>query len=281
MPTRNRVNSLKCAVNSVLTQTYQSIELIIVDDNSEDDTPNYLQGLVKIDSRVKYFRNTETKGACYSRNLAISNSSGEFVTGLDDDDEFKSIHVEALLNYWSFLSKFTINVPSCIYSQCIARVDGVEVCSSNRPLRVEYYDLFKLNCIGNQIFAPRSHFINVGLFDENMPAWQDLEFFYRVLEKYGTAKLLDIPTYVFDNTPRDDRISFGQKNRILNACERMIKLHARSSRDSQYLLLQVYSDYYGFLATFEDLIRFSKIGFWGFGYKVMLKKFLKNYLKMR
>jgi glycosyltransferase involved in cell wall biosynthesis len=70
-------------VDSVLNQTFQSFELIIVDDFSEDNTSDYLKGLSH--PRVKYFTNSSPMGACYSRNLAIKNALGKYVTGLDDD----------------------------------------------------------------------------------------------------------------------------------------------------------------------------------------------------
>lgn len=176
MPTKNRIKSLKVAVSSVLRQTYKNFELIIVDDASTDDTQSYLNELAKVDLRVKLFRNEVSKGAPHARNLAIKASQGVFVTGLDDDDEFKQNHLSALIEYWLYLSKYSSDKLSCIFSQNIYRYDNV-LSESKKPSRVDHHNLFITNYIGNQIFAPRSHFIDAGLFDEIMPAWQDLEFF--------------------------------------------------------------------------------------------------------
>lgn len=279
LPTKNRLDSLKCAVNSALNQTYQDIELIIVDDNSVDNTPVYLDELIKTDPRVKIIKNKTTLGACYSRNAAIRSSKGKFLTGLDDDDEFKLNRIEALVDYWGFLSKYTSKSFSCIYTNSIVMRDRVEMEEIVRPLHVEYYDLFKNNVIGNQVFAPRERFIDVGLYDEQMPAWQDMEFFYRILRGYGSARLCDIASYVFDDSPRIDRISIGKKEKILTACYKMTEKHAKNNpRAAQQLLLQAYSDYYGFSLTISDFINFSKFGFWRQGCYLMANKVYKSYV---
>lgn len=88
IPTHNRIELLKKAINSVLEQTYTNWELIVVNDASTDNTEEYLKKISSSDSRIRYFTNETPKGACYSRNIAIKNSSGKYITGLDDDDVF-------------------------------------------------------------------------------------------------------------------------------------------------------------------------------------------------
>jgi glycosyltransferase involved in cell wall biosynthesis len=270
---------MKAAVDSVLAQSYKEIELIVVDDASTDGTAEYLRELSAVDSRVRFFRNDVSKGACHARNIAIKASNGAFVTGLDDDDEFANNHISALVEFWGFLTKYSNVQFSCIYTQCLMRDKDIFT-ESLKNTRVVYSDLFKTNYVGNQIFAPRSHFVEAGLFDEKMPAWQDLEFFFRVLKKFGPARLLDLHTYIFDITPRPDRISVGQKAKILKACERMTELHAfDDSKSSQRLLLQVHADHYGFPITINDLFMFAKKGFWHRGYMLILYKYLRGKFK--
>lgn len=279
MPTKNRLDMLKAAVESVRNQTYENVELIVVDEASTDGTAEYLKTISEVDPRVKFFRNEVSMGACYARNLAIKASKGEFVTGLDDDDEFKSNHISALVDYWHLLAKHLKDEVSCLYTQSLAR-NGNSLRESRKMNRIECHDLFSSNCIGNQIFAPRTHYFEAGLFDEQMPAWQDLEFFYRLLKKFGTARLLDLPTYVFDTTPRLDRISIGQKSRISKACQLMIRLHAQdNTRNSQKLLLQIYADHYGFPVSISDVFRFARRGIWLRGYYTIIKKFIR--IKLR
>ena len=71
MPTYNRSKILSRAIKSVLNQTHAELELIIVDDNSQDDTQDVIIDLQRRDSRITYIRNNKNLGACQSRNKAI------------------------------------------------------------------------------------------------------------------------------------------------------------------------------------------------------------------
>lgn len=276
MPTKNRLESLKLAVKSVLTQSHSDFELIVIDDGSTDGTESFMQKLMTTELRVKYLRQEVSRGACFCRNLGISSAKGQFVTGLDDDDEFTPNHLKGSLEYWNLLEKNLTMPFSCIYSQDLQR-NGNSFIEGQKRSYVTSENLFEYNGIGNQIFAPKQRYLDAGLFNEKMPAWQDLEFYYRFLKIHGPARLLDIHSYVFDVTPRSDRISTGKKKRILEACELMTESHAKHSRrHQQQLLLQVYSDYYGFNVTLWDYLTFMAKGFWLTGYKNLAKLILRR-----
>jgi glycosyltransferase involved in cell wall biosynthesis len=108
IPTYNRLQLLQRAVDSVLDQTYQNIELIIVDDNSNDGTKDYLTELAKKDHRVNFKINTLNLGASASRNKAIQAARGEFITGLDDDDYFMQRRIEEFLDVWRIKKPMTV-----------------------------------------------------------------------------------------------------------------------------------------------------------------------------
>jgi len=86
IPTYNRAGLLKRAVNSVLSQTFADLEVLIVDDSSPDDTAAMVAAID--DPRVRYFRHCTNRGVSASRNTALSHVTGEFVAFLDDDDEW-------------------------------------------------------------------------------------------------------------------------------------------------------------------------------------------------
>lgn len=83
-PTYNRADFLPAAISSVLAQTYEDFELIVVDDGSEDDTRAVLEPFLG-DKRVRYFYQ-ENQGQSVARNYALAQSSGEFIAFLDSDD---------------------------------------------------------------------------------------------------------------------------------------------------------------------------------------------------
>ena len=83
--TYNRAGLLPRAVNSVLAQTYDDYEVIIVDDCSTDDTQQVVAKFA--DSRIRHFRHEVNRGASGARNTGIANARGEYIAFLDDDDE--------------------------------------------------------------------------------------------------------------------------------------------------------------------------------------------------
>ena len=68
-----------------------------MDDCSPDETIKYLEKLSSNDKRILFFQNVKNSGACVSRNKAIAEAKGKYITGLDDDDEFTPDRLEFLL----------------------------------------------------------------------------------------------------------------------------------------------------------------------------------------
>jgi len=87
IPTRNRANLLSRAIKSVLNQTFRNFELIIVDDESTDNTKKVVKNFQKKDSRIKYIFLKNHKGVARARNTGIKNSKGEYIAFLDDDEK--------------------------------------------------------------------------------------------------------------------------------------------------------------------------------------------------
>ncbi len=86
IPTYNRANVLPRAVNSVLAQTFQDFEIIIVDDCSKDNTVDVVRGFS--DPRIKFIQHEQNKGGNATRNTGIKAAIGEFIAFLDSDDEW-------------------------------------------------------------------------------------------------------------------------------------------------------------------------------------------------
>lgn len=252
MPTRNRRGLLTRAVDSVLTQTHTAFELIIVDDASTDDSTDYLAALERRDSRVRVLRHTAPRGAPAARNMAITQARGEFVTGLDDDDQFEPARIELFVAHWAFLSQAGLQ-PSFLYAQDLDLIDNRVATRSAKRGSVHYHHMFVRNEVGNQIFAPTERWREVGLFDETLPAWQDLDLEMRMLARYGVAHLLDVATYRFDMTPRPGRISQQGIQRLKEAHRIVSAKHAGSDiRRQQLLYAQMFSRFYGFRPGWRD-----------------------------
>jgi glycosyltransferase involved in cell wall biosynthesis len=83
IPTKNRPVMLKRAIDSVLAQDYPNVEVVVSDDGSTDNTPEFMDDYCKQYNNIIYLRSETSHGACHARNKAILASTGEFITGLD------------------------------------------------------------------------------------------------------------------------------------------------------------------------------------------------------
>ncbi len=110
IPTFNRSELLKETLESVLNQTYQKWECIIVDDNSTDNTKQEISSFLEKDSRFQYYfgPDHEISGANACRNFAFRKSKGHFIQYLDDDDLLDSIKIEAQVEGLSGATSNTI-----------------------------------------------------------------------------------------------------------------------------------------------------------------------------
>ena len=93
VPTYNRARKCKRAVESVLAQTHQNVEVIVVDDGSTDNTQELIENM---DSRVKYIRQ-ENAGVSAARNSGLRVANGEYIGFLDSDDRWLPWKLEAEL----------------------------------------------------------------------------------------------------------------------------------------------------------------------------------------
>jgi len=84
--THNREELLPQAVQSILDQTLQDFEIIIVDDCSSDNTPNVIRALEEKDDRIRAIRSNQNIGPGAARNLGMASAKGDYIAIMDDDD---------------------------------------------------------------------------------------------------------------------------------------------------------------------------------------------------
>ncbi|GAA4650492.1 hypothetical protein GCM10023116_27750 [Kistimonas scapharcae] len=211
--------------------------------------------------------------------IAIRNANGEYLTGLDDDDYFLSNRLESFVEY-IFKKKKQGIVPSLIYSNYILkRMSGEK--KIKRKKYVSLNDLYFRNYVGNQAFFLKERAVAVGLFDIQMPAWQDYDFWIRLINKYGVALNTFDFTYVTDISHDHERISSVGK--IENAYSVFVKKHFIPSERHKIFKL-----YLNVLVYCRDFQKFSLIDFYRylklvrnteeliFVLKIGLKYFLKK-----
>lgn len=245
IPTKNRLDLLKRAVKSVLLQKNSTIELIIVDDYSTDGTKQYLNTLSNKNKNVRVFYNTCSKGACFSRNIAISNARGEFITGLDDDDYFTPDRISDFLEAWPKKKHDTIAL--CSLRKFVNQPFDLEKERSKCIHLINKNEIFIRNCIGNQVFTTTDLAKKISGFDPNLPAWQDLDFFLRLLS-FGNIENTLTCTYVVDDRHSHNRISAQDFYKIKEAFTYVAKKHSVTKQNKHRLESQLL--YYEFKLIF-------------------------------
>lgn len=105
MPAYNRADMLPRSINSVLEQTFQTWELIVIDDGSTDETPEVLATFK--DSRIRVLRNEPNRERSYSRNRGINEACGQIICFLDSDDEWLPNHLQVHASAWENASNQT------------------------------------------------------------------------------------------------------------------------------------------------------------------------------
>ncbi len=198
IPTRNRVELLPQALASVEAQTYPFIEIVVVDDGSDDGTAGFLASYA---SRFTFhwYRNESPQGANAARNMAIRNAKGWFITGLDDDDRFHPDRIRCLMDAWS--DRWSMVTSDDILSTPVGDVRWRKkrVITSN--------DLLFRNRIGNQVLTLRDRMLQVGMFDESLTAAQDYDLWIRLTQRFGDALNVPEALQVVRATHAGDRIT--------------------------------------------------------------------------
>ena len=180
-PTYNRARFLPAAVASVLSQTFGDFELIIVDDGSEDNTPDVLKPFFA-DRRVRYVYQ-ENQGQSHARNLALKQATGDFIAFLDSDDVWARDKLEKQLAVFRANSEVdivhgdeaTINEQGSVVSlQNMRRYSG----------RITRYLLADNSVSITTALVRRRCFDEMGGFDTSVGVADDYELWLRFSARY-------------------------------------------------------------------------------------------------
>ena len=99
LPTYNSETFISETIFSVINQTYQNWELIIIDDCSTDNSMSIVDSFSKNEKRIKFFKNKTNNGAAISRNIGLENSSGRFISFIDSDDVWELNKLEIQIKF--------------------------------------------------------------------------------------------------------------------------------------------------------------------------------------
>ncbi|WP_164549120.1 glycosyltransferase [Amphritea opalescens] len=208
VPTHNRPDFLIRALESLVLQTYKNIEVLVCDDGSSSDLKYIRDSFCKKFPYFCWVESSEPRGACVSRNELIQRATGEYITGLDDDDEFLPNRVEC------FIKAPELSQYSFLCSRNETNTGEKTFIGSRFYGSVALDDMFNGNVVGNQIFIKTSSLRYVGGFDESFPSWQDYDTWFRLIDTFGSAFKLKEPSYKLNIGHEMGRITKSEKAKL-------------------------------------------------------------------
>ncbi|SFB27369.1 Glycosyl transferase family 2 [Lentibacillus halodurans] len=182
LPAYNAENGISTAIESILSQTWQNIELLVVDDCSTDNTKDVVRDYMKHDSRIRLMSTPTNSGPYIARNIALQVATGDFVTVNDADD-------------WSHAEKIEIQARHLMNNKKIMAN------TSEHARLTEQLKFYRRGTPGTYIFSNMSSLMfrrepvmkKMGYWDSVRFA-ADGEFKRRLLKVFGKASIVDLKT---------------------------------------------------------------------------------------
>lgn len=174
--TRNNAGTIEDSLNSLLNQTHRNIEIIVIDDTSDDDSAGIIEVIARRDRRLTVIRNRHHLGTGRSRNLGLKAARGEYVTFHDGDDFSLPTRIEEQLTVFS-------NFPEKKLSLC----NYVRINAKGRSLEIN--DRRVMKCIISMMFRRREVLERVGYFEDSSIS-EDSDFYERIKIEFGACEVL-------------------------------------------------------------------------------------------
>lgn len=206
IPVYNRENTIEKSIKSVLNQTYHKLEIIIVDDGSNDNTFSVIKKIK--DSRIRIFSYRQNRGACYARNIGIKNARGEYIAFQDSDDKW---YVDKLKRQVDFIEKTNSDFVFCGMN----RIDDIQNMRFYYPKRKLkrgkdiHKQLLYENMISTQTMLMKRKVCEKIKFDEKIKKFQDWDYVIRVSKLFKIEYLNEA---LVDSFVQVDSISVNVSN---------------------------------------------------------------------
>ena len=181
LATYNNDKFLDDAIRSILNQTMRNFELLIIDDASNDNTPEILERYSKADDRIQIIKNKINIGLTKSLNIGLRSAKGKYIARMDGDD---ISHQERLERQYDYM----IRNPNCDFLS----TEGILIGESGKKIKKiranfdclsqkEYILNYGSPFIHSSMMFSKQKILELGGYDENFETRQDLELWLRVI----------------------------------------------------------------------------------------------------
>lgn len=174
LPTYNRSSQLPKAILSCLNQTYENIELIVIDDGSKDKTKQVVKKLSKEDSRI-YYHKKENGGLPNALNYGFNRAKGEFLTWTSDDNQYRNNAIETMLNYLNFHPDVGLVNANMTVIDNEGKKFEKELPGTNIP---------EENSIGACFLYRKGVYNKIGNYNEDFSLAEDYDYWIRVWKNF-------------------------------------------------------------------------------------------------
>lgn len=240
IPVFNREKTIKESITSVLNQTYNDFEIIIVDDFSTDKTTEVIENIN--DTRIHLIKLTSNHGACYARNIGIIASCGDIIAFHDSDDLWDKNKLKKCMD---FMEKNNIDILFHAFSRHFP--NGKTIIGPQYNLN-NYSDKKKMllfeNCINTPALVGRKYIFEDVKFDEKMPKFQDWDIGIRLAEKYDIRYLDEI---LVEANVDNSGLTMNMKKSIV-ALKRIMQKNPLEFSEDKFLR----SKYYRLMGDFNE-----------------------------
>ena len=185
IPVFNGANYMRQAIDSALSQTYGAIEIIVVNDGSDDN--GQTDAIAKSYGKKIRYLVKENGGCASALNLAIANMRGEYFSWLSHDDVYLTEKISHQIEIISTLP----NKDTILYGGWEVIDSSSNLISTVRPEKVQPIDKLGIPLFpllrgllhGCSMLIPHRYFQEIGVFDEGLPSTQDYDLWYKFLRK--------------------------------------------------------------------------------------------------
>lgn len=197
IPTYGKPVYLEKSIDSVLNQTFNDFELIIVDDNNPDtdarlSTENIVNKYLMHDTRIKYIKHEKNMNGAIARNTGFAIAQGRYISLLDSDDEYMPNRLQKCFEAIEVAPAAVAGV----YTGCEFRRSGKTFATFTNVrdgnFLVETLACKFMFCTGSNIFVRKSVVEELNGFDGTFLRHQDYEFLVRVFEKYSFKSIPEV-----------------------------------------------------------------------------------------
>ena len=208
IPTYNRANLVNQTLDSVLQQSYQNLEIIIVDDGSTDETEATIKDIA--DSRICYLRHQKNFGGAKARNTGIEAATGQYIAFLDSDDIWMPNKLELQI---ASIQKFSDFEKVVIYTQrkFSNAFKGKHIKRPKKGIEDSTNLADYLFCedgdMQTSTLMMASSLAKATCFRPELKKHQDWDFCLRLEANGATFAFLPEPLTIWRSEPRDDQIS--------------------------------------------------------------------------